>query len=108
MSEKEGLTNYVFIVSLSLISLLTLDYGHAMVIRDMCSCICYAQILENRNWYCNDYACGNLCFLYGSNDLVPINNFFNSDILYKSKLYDMFLATYCYWQFIFNEKSLIQ
>ena len=49
MSEKEGFTNYVFIVSLSPISLLTLDYGHAMVIRDMCSCICYAQILENRN-----------------------------------------------------------
>lgn len=47
MSEKEGFTNYVFI--LSLISLLTLDYGHAMVIRDMCSCICYAQILEKNN-----------------------------------------------------------
>ena len=36
-------------------SLLTLDYGHAMVICDMCSCICYAQILALRNWYCNDY-----------------------------------------------------
>ena len=53
MSEKEGFTNYVFI--LSLVSLLTLDYGHAMVICDMCSCICYAQILELRNWYSNNY-----------------------------------------------------